>query len=98
MEFEWDAGKSRRNYEKHGIRFEDASLIFNGIVVTAVDIRHDYGEERRISIGAIGDIIVIVVVHTDRNGKIRIISARRANRKERSSYHEFCKNIKKKNR
>lgn len=83
---------------KHGIRFEDASLIFSGIVLTAVDKRHDYGEERRISIGAIGDIIVIVVVHTNRSGKIRIISARRANKKERSSYHEFCKNIKKKNR
>lgn len=98
MEFEWDARESKANYEKHGIRFEDASLIFRGITLTAVDKREDYGEERKISIGAIEDIIVIVVVHTDRNGKMRIISARRANKRERSKYHEFCKNFKEKNR
>lgn len=98
MEFEWDARKSKANLEKHGIRFEDASLIFGGIVFTAVDKRENYGEERKISIGGIGDIIIIVVMHTDRRGKIRIISARRANSRERSKYHEFCKNFKEKNR
>ncbi|WP_252192909.1 BrnT family toxin [Rhizobium sp. CSW-27] len=54
----------------------------------ARDDRFAYGEERWITIGAIADIVAIVVVHTDRKGVTRLISARLANRKERQRCHE----------
>lgn len=93
MQFEWDDTKSKHNFEKHGILFEEASLIFSGIVLSVIDRRENYGEERKIIIGEIENIVVIVVVHTDRDGKIRIISARRANKKERSKYYEYLENF-----
>lgn len=88
MAFEWDDAKNRANLEKHGLSFEEASLIFDGPVLSARDDRFAYGEERWITIGAIAEIVVIVVVHTDRKGVTRLISARLANRKERQRYHE----------
>jgi uncharacterized DUF497 family protein len=54
-----------------------------------VDDRFDYGETRRISVGLIGDVVVVVVVHTDREGATRIISARLANRDERKEYAHY---------
>jgi uncharacterized DUF497 family protein len=51
----------------------------------------DYGERRFISIGALSGIVVLVVAHTDRRGKIRIISARKANKTERGIYYEHFK-------
>jgi uncharacterized protein len=91
MEFEWDDAKNTINQIKHGIKFEEARLIFNGPVLTATDTRHDYGEQREISMGALNMEIVITIVHTDRNGRKRIISARKANRKERGMYYEHIK-------
>lgn len=88
MEFEWDPEKSRLNFQKHGISFEDAKEIFSGPVFTAQDRRKDYGETRFISIGVLSGIVFIVVAHTDRKGKIRIISARKANKTERKYYYE----------
>ncbi len=87
MSLEWDEAKNRINRQKHGISFEEACLIFDGAVFSAKDERFGYGEERIISIGAITTLVIVVVVHTDRNGSIRIISARLANRKERTRYH-----------
>ena len=86
-QFEWDEEKSRVNRAKHGISFEEAQAIFNGPVLTAVDEREDYGEERFISTGQLSTLVV-VVVHTSRSGRIRLISARMANRKERQTYYE----------
>lgn len=86
--FEWDDAKEASNIAKHGLGFRKASLIFDGPIVTAIDDRFDYGEVRRISIGTISTTVVIVVTHTDRNGKIRIISARPAKRRERERYAE----------
>ena len=88
MEFEWDEEKNRINIAKHGIGFETARLIFDGPTVDRVDDRMDYGEERIISLGMIDDILVLVIVHTDRGGVTRIISARPAKRSERSLYEE----------
>lgn len=65
-----------------------ARQIFDGIVWSRIDGRLDYGETRTISIGAVEQVAIIVVAHTDRHGRIRIISARPANRKERRRYHE----------
>jgi hypothetical protein len=53
MSYEWDAGKNVANQMKHGISFEEALLIFDGDVLTGVDTRRDYGETRKISLGAI---------------------------------------------
>ncbi len=88
MEFEWDSAKSLENLQKHGIAFEEAKLIFDGPVLTRVDDRLDFGELREISLGALSPDAVLVVVHTDRNGNIRLISARKANRRERKIYYD----------
>jgi uncharacterized DUF497 family protein len=88
MEFEWDYDKDRVNRKKHGISFDEAKHIFDGPVLTRIDDREDYGEIREISMGSLLGHVVIVVVHTDRAGKTRIISARKANRKERQVYYD----------
>ncbi|RAP33964.1 hypothetical protein DID80_07705 [Candidatus Marinamargulisbacteria bacterium SCGC AAA071-K20] len=91
MEFEWDEEKNKSNIKKHGLSFEEVRDVFLGILVTSMDIRLDYGETRYISIGILEDIIVIVVIHTNRNGRVRLISARLAKEKERRQYYEFIK-------
>lgn len=88
MEFEWDEDKNRQNIGKHGLRFEDAIKIFDGFTVDLPDDRFDYGEPREISIGLIAGLMVVVVVHTDRDGKIRVISARPAVKAERRMYEK----------
>ena len=89
MAFEWDPKKNISNVYKHGISFEEAKEIFNGPVFTIKDDRKDYGESRFVSIGALGPAVVIVVVHADRRGQIRIVSARKANKSERRKYYEY---------
>lgn len=91
MKFEWDERKNKLNLAKHGISFAEASLIFAGRHLTVIDDRKDYSEVRHISIGSIYDILIVVVVHTDRNNKTRIISARRANSKERRHFNGYFK-------
>lgn len=87
--FEWDEEKNKSNLKKHGISFEEASEIFNRQTLSELDERFN-DEEREISIGELSiNLIVIVVAHTERNGKIRIISARKANKKEREAYYEY---------
>ncbi len=93
MDFEWDEQKNEANIRKHGIRFEEAAQIFRGPVLTRIDDREDYDELRELSIGRLGLDVVVVVVHTDRDEVIRIISARLANRAERKDYDEHCKKI-----
>jgi uncharacterized protein len=87
MLFEWDDAKNEANLQKHGLSFEEARLIFDGPVLTVQDRRHEYGEDRFITLGAIAQLIVVVAIHTDRKGVTRFISARLANRKERLRYH-----------
>lgn len=91
MAFEWNHDKNKINLEKHGISFEEACLVFESDILTWVDNRKNYNEIRKISIGTIDKMLVIVVVHTDRNGLTRIISARTANKKERKLYYEYIK-------
>ncbi|MEG5137705.1 MULTISPECIES: BrnT family toxin [Microcoleaceae] len=68
MQFEWDENKNAQNLKKHGISFEEAQEIFDGIVFNAIDERFDYGEIREISIGAIQGVVIVTVAHTERNG------------------------------
>ncbi|MHC5936247.1 BrnT family toxin [Nostoc sp.] len=89
MKFEWDKNKNQQNIQKHGISFEEATEIFDGVVFTSIDQRYDYEEIREISIGSIQGVVIITVAHTDRNGKIRLISARKATPKERRTYYEY---------
>jgi len=91
MEFEWDPQKEQVNEEKHGIRFEEARHIFDGPVLTRVDDREDYGEVRYISLGVLSPAVVLAVVYTRRQNRTRLISARKANRKERQVYHDYLK-------
>lgn len=90
MQVEWDEGKNAQNLKKNGISFEETEEIFDGIVFTAIDERFDYeGEIREISIGAIEGIVIVTVAHTERNGVIRIISARKATRHESETYYDY---------
>lgn len=84
--FEWDEEKNRQNIANHGISFEMAKRIFEGPVFTREDDLLDYGEIREISIGMVDGMAILVVVHTDRNERIRLISARPATSRERKRY------------
>lgn len=88
-QFEWDEEKNLINIKKHQISFTEASEIFNYPIITKIDNRYDYNEKREISLGKLNNEIIVVMVHTDRNKKIRIISARKANRNERKIYNNF---------
>ena len=83
MDFEWDEVKNAANVRKHGIDFADAVRVFKGPVVTWIDDRFDYGEVRQVSIGTIAGVAIVTVVHTDRAGQTRMISARPASSRER---------------
>jgi uncharacterized DUF497 family protein len=89
-EFEWDEHKSLTNRHKHGISFEEASTIFAGPVLSYED-DSDAIEIRERSYGLIGGAVVVCVIHTDRNGATRIISARRATKNERNLFHAYLK-------
>lgn len=92
MQFEWDEAKNRRNIRKHGIDFADAVDIFNHPMMTLLDEREDYGEDRWLSIGWI-QMLIGVVVYTERDGDaIRILSARKATRREIRRYEETLRN------
>ena len=85
VEFEWDETKRLANIEKHHIDFVDAISIFHQDVLTAPDERKAYAEQRHIAVGLMHGI-EIVLVYTERGERIRVISARRANRHERENY------------
>jgi uncharacterized DUF497 family protein len=87
MAFEWDPDKNAANIAKHGIDFEDAVRIFEGPVLESSDERRGYGEVRTIAFGVV-DGRELAVVYTMRGGRRRIISARRAHRRERKAYRE----------
>lgn len=94
MEFEWDEQKNRENITKHGIDFEQAKAVFEDpYLVTRVDDRFEYGEVREVSIGQMplvtqGRTLIVLVVHIERNGITRIISARKATKQERRLYEQ----------
>lgn len=89
LEFEWDEGKARRNLKKHGVSFEEASSAFGDpLALTIPDPLHSEEEDRFITLGESNRRRLLVVVTTDRENKIRIISARLATRRERTDYEE----------
>ena len=88
VRFEWDPKKNRANNRRHGIDFADAIAIFGSPCVEGPDDRYNYGEERMIAYGQMGPHVV-VVVFSFRNGRRRIISARKATRAESKAYWEI---------
>jgi uncharacterized DUF497 family protein len=87
MEFEWDPKKSEVNLKKHGISFYDAATVFaDPLAITFADPEHSLGEHRFLTFGHSSMNYLLVVSHTDRNNKTRIISARRATKNERAIY------------
>jgi len=85
MKFEWDAEKAAANLAKHGVGFEAVRDFDMDEAVTIEDTRHDHGEERFRSFGYIGTPLH-VLVFTWRGRVIRVISLRKANRREEARY------------
>jgi uncharacterized DUF497 family protein len=90
MEFEWDIDKNKANQKKHKISFEEAAEIFRYPTYEIVDTRTDYGEIRYIAIGSNSQLTIMTVVYTETEGRLRLISARRANTKEQELYYDYC--------
>jgi uncharacterized DUF497 family protein len=89
MEFEWDPNKADKNLEKHDVSFEEASTVFaDPLSTTFDDPAHSEDENRYIIIGISNRFRLLVVAHTDRNNRTRIISAREATRLERQFYED----------
>ncbi len=85
MNFEWDEAKRQANIKKHGVDFTDAALILADSPLILEDARRDYGEQRCLAFGERNEILFLVAF-TIREGVFRIISARRANSRERRKY------------
>jgi len=86
MRFEWDERKCRENIDKHGVDFADGIQMFSSPMLVMSDRRKPYGEPRHIGMGFIRGRIM-VMVYTEREGKvIRIISLRKANKREQTKF------------
>ena len=84
-----DEDKARTNLAKHGVNFEEASTVFGDpLSITIPDPAHSQAEDRWIILGHSHRGQLLVVVHTERGDNLRIISARRASRRERKQYEE----------
>jgi len=91
VRFEWDEEKNRENIRKHGLDFADAREIFDAPLLTNLDGGEDYGEERWIGVGFLRNFVV-VVVYTDTEDVIRIVSLRKALKRERTRFEEALGN------
>jgi uncharacterized DUF497 family protein len=87
INFEWDPDKARANESKHGVTFVEAATAFGDpLSLTIFDPDHSGDEDRFLLLGESVSGTLVIVSHTDRNGTIRIVSARKANRNERLQY------------
>jgi len=90
--FEWDSTKATKNIKIHGVSFDEASTAFRDTLsLTIYDPLHSDEEDRQILIGNSYKNRLLVVVHTERGDKIRIISARKATKNEKKQYEENAK-------
>jgi uncharacterized protein len=86
-EFDWDHRKAAKNITKHRVSFDEAKSVFSDPeFITVVDAEHSIDEERYITIGLSGKGRLLILAHTDREGIIRIISARKATKREEKFY------------
>jgi uncharacterized DUF497 family protein len=87
VEFEWDPDKEQANRERHGVDFTEAATVFGDpLELTISDPDHSVGEYRFLSIGHSARNRILVVSYTEREDRIRIISARTASARERRQY------------
>jgi uncharacterized DUF497 family protein len=86
LRFEWHDAKSEANYRAHGVSFDLAKAVFKDpFAIERLDDRRDYGEERFVIIGR-AEGVLLFVAYTEREDRIRIISARRATPREQDDY------------
>jgi hypothetical protein len=95
MKFEWDKTKEKTNIQKYGVTFEQASYVFTDLfALNKFDEEHSDYEDRWIILGKSLNQTVLLVVHTFRNNNdiefVRIISARKATKKEQQAYQKRC--------
>jgi uncharacterized DUF497 family protein len=89
FEFEWDPEKAEANQQNHGINFHEAATVFGDqLAITFADPDHSHDEDRYLTFGLSRFNRMLVVSHTHRGEKLRIISARHMTRQERNIYEE----------
>lgn len=89
MKFHWDKNKAQSNFLKHNISFEEAVTVFaDPYLLFTEDVKNSEGEEREWAMGESENGFILVVVFTVRNETFRIISARKATKKECKRYEE----------
>ena len=91
MEFIWSETKRATNIKDHGLDFIDAQSVFEGMTYTFEDDRVSYGEQRFVTLGLLVGISVSVV-HTEKEHEIRIISFRKATKRESQIYFDAIQN------
>jgi len=85
----WDESKRQQNIKDHGLDFEGADAIWDNFTITRQDIREDYGEQRLVTFGIL-DGELVVLVHTERDDDMHIISLRQAEKHEARYYFEVA--------
>ena len=89
IEFEWDPRKADRNLKKHGVSFAEAGTVFGDeLAITVSDPDHSGEEDRYLTVGQSNRHRLLIISHTDRGNKIRIISARELTKAEQKEYEE----------
>ena len=91
MEFTWSETKRAANIKAHGLDFVDAANVFEGLTFTFEDDRFSYGEQRFVTLGLLAGVTVSVV-HTENEYEIRVISFRKASKRESQIYYDEIKN------
>ena len=91
MKYIWDDEKNTINIKKHGIDFADVPEMFDYPMLTGLDTRKDYNEDRWIGIGMLRNIVAVIVFTEINENTIRIISARKATKNERAQYEKAIK-------
>jgi len=87
LKFEWHEAKAEANWRAHGVSFELATTVFKDpFAIELVDDREDYGETRFITLGMAEGRVLLNVAYTEREDRIRLISARRATQHEQDEY------------
>ena len=87
--FEWDTAKAVENFARHGVHFDEGTTVFDdGLSLTIPDPEHSWDEHRFVTTGHSIQGRLVVVVHTERNDTIRLISVRIATPSERRTYEK----------
>lgn len=89
MQFEWDEAKNLENIRKHQIDFADVLAMFDRPMLIELDDRFNYGEDRWVGIGFLGNIVAVVIWTERQSDVIRIISARKANKYEYKRFEKY---------